>query len=250
MRAIGLDVHLDFCEVAIAEAGEVRSAGRIETKPDQIELFARSLDKDDRVALEVTGNAWQIKRIIEPHVAEVIVVSPNDTGIRGARAKTDRLDARTLARLLAAGELDPVWVPDRETQRMRRRLQRRGQRLVSLAGEEPDPCGADALPGRPAAVQRPLRGQGPALARRAGAARGGARVGRLGAAPDRVPRFGDRRGRAADRQGGPRLGGDQAPDDGPRRERDRRRHLPRRDRRDPASRARASWSATSGWIHG
>ena len=69
---------------------------------------SRSLDKDDRVALEVTGNAWQIKRIIEPHVAEVIVVSPNDTGIRGARAKTDRLDARTLARLLAAGELDPV----------------------------------------------------------------------------------------------------------------------------------------------
>jgi transposase len=131
MRAIGLDVHLDFCEVAIAEAGEVRSAGRIETKPDQIELFARSLDKDDRVALEVTGNAWQIKRIIEPHVAEVIVVSPNDTGIRGARAKTDRLDARTLARLLAAGELDPVWVPDRETQRMRRRLQRRGQLVWS-----------------------------------------------------------------------------------------------------------------------
>jgi transposase len=57
----------------------------------------------------------------------VIVVSPNDTGIRGARAKTDRLDARTLARLLAAGELDPVWVPDRATWRMRRRLQRRGQ---------------------------------------------------------------------------------------------------------------------------
>ncbi len=131
MRAIGLDVHLDFCEVAIAEAGEVRSAGRIETKPDQIELFARSLDKDDRVALEVTGNAWQIKRLIEPHVAEVIVVSPNDTGIRAARAKTDRLDARTLARLLAAGELDPVWVPDRETQRMRRRLQRRGQLVWS-----------------------------------------------------------------------------------------------------------------------
>ena len=43
----------------------------------------------------------------------MIVVSPNDTGIRSARAKTDRLDARTLARLLAAGELDSVWVPDR-----------------------------------------------------------------------------------------------------------------------------------------
>jgi transposase len=130
MREIGLDVHLDFCEVAISEDGEVRPAGRIPTTPDRIELFAQSLGPDDRVALEVTGNAWEIKRLLEPHVAEVIVVSPNDTGIRSARAKTDRLDARTLARLLAAGELDPVWMPDRPTQVMRRRLQRRGQ-LVS-----------------------------------------------------------------------------------------------------------------------
>jgi hypothetical protein len=57
VRAVGLDVHLDFCEVAIVEEGEVRSAGRIETKPEQIELFAGSLGPDDRVALEVTGNA-------------------------------------------------------------------------------------------------------------------------------------------------------------------------------------------------
>ena len=78
----------------------------------------------------MTGNAWEIKRLIEPHVAEVIVVSPGDTAIRSARAKTDRLDARALARLLAAGELEAVWVPDRATQVMRRRLQRRGQ-LVS-----------------------------------------------------------------------------------------------------------------------
>ena len=127
MRAVALDVHLDFCEVAIVEDGEVRSAGRIETKPEQIELFAGSLGPDDRVALEVTGNAWEIARIIEPHVAQVLVVSPSDTGIRQARAKTDRLDARTLARLLAAGSLDAVWMPDRWTWVMRRRLSRRGQ---------------------------------------------------------------------------------------------------------------------------
>jgi hypothetical protein len=56
------------------------------------------LAPDDRVALEVTGNAWEIARLIEPHVAQVLVVSPSDTGIRQARAKTDRLDARTLVR--------------------------------------------------------------------------------------------------------------------------------------------------------
>ena len=66
-------------------------------------------------------------RILEPHVAKVIVVSPGDTGITQARAKTDRLDARTLARLLWSGELDAVWMPDELTRVLRRRLSRREQ---------------------------------------------------------------------------------------------------------------------------
>jgi transposase len=127
VRAIALDVHRDFCEVAIIAEGRLRSAGRIETKPDKLELFAQSLDKRDWVALEVTGNAWAIARILEPHVSRVIVVSLSDTGIRQARAKTDRLDARALAKLLWAGELDGVWAPDERIRAMRRRLARRAQ---------------------------------------------------------------------------------------------------------------------------
>jgi hypothetical protein len=68
-------VHRDFCEVAIAEAGGVRSAGRIATRPDALEVFARFLAGDVQVVLEVTGNAWEIARIIEPHVRRVIVVA-------------------------------------------------------------------------------------------------------------------------------------------------------------------------------
>jgi len=127
VRDIGLDVHRDFCEVAISEAGELRSPGRIETTPEALELFAQSLGREDRVALEVTGNAWEIARIIEPHVAQVLVVSPSDTGIRQARAKTDRLDARTLAKLLASDSLEGLWMPDKRTRALRRRLQRRSQ---------------------------------------------------------------------------------------------------------------------------
>jgi transposase len=127
MRSIGLDIHRDFAEVAIAEGGEVRSAGRIEMTPEALELFAQSLGRDDRVALEVSGNAWEVARIIRPQVAELVAVSPADTGSRAARAKTDRLDARALAKLLAAGQLDGVWVPDEETRAMRRRLGRRAQ---------------------------------------------------------------------------------------------------------------------------
>jgi transposase len=146
-----LDVHRDFCEVAICEAGRVRSAGRIETSPEALELFARSLGCEDRVALEVSGGAWEIARVLEPHVERVVVVSPDDTGIRRARAKTDRLDARTLARLLWAGELDAVWMPDERCRVMRRRLARRDQlvRSRSRAKNEVHAVLMRRLKGRP-----------------------------------------------------------------------------------------------------
>ncbi|MGZ6299711.1 MAG: IS110 family RNA-guided transposase, partial [Candidatus Limnocylindria bacterium] len=86
---------------------------------------------DDQVALEVSGNAWEVVRIIRPHVGRIVAASPTDTGMRQARAKTDRLDARALARLLASGQLETVWVPDEAAQAMRRRLRRRTQLVVT-----------------------------------------------------------------------------------------------------------------------
>ena len=126
-RAVGLDVHRDFCELAICEDGRVRSAGRVESTPEALSVLGESLLSSDRVALEVTGSAWEVVRILEPHVARVVVVSPGDTGITQARAKTDRLDARALAKLLWTGELDSVWTPDDMTRVLRRRLARREQ---------------------------------------------------------------------------------------------------------------------------
>ena len=234
VRSVALDVHLDFCEVAVVEDGEVRSCGRIATTPEQLELFAGSLGAEDRVALEVTGNAWEIARIIEPHVARVLVVSPSDTGIRQARAKTDRLDARTLARLLAAGSLDAVWMPDRAVWVMRRRLSRRGQlvRARSRAKNEIHAVLMRQLVGRPPVSdlfgvkgRKWLAGLELALEQREtvdGCVR-----------QIEVPRHRDRRGRAADRQGGAWLQGDQAVDERAGRQRDRRRQLSGSDRGHP-----------------
>jgi len=130
MRSIGLDIHRDFMEVAIAEGGEIRGGPRVAMDTPSLELFAGSLGSDDQVVLEVSGNAWEVVRIIRPQVARVVATSPTDTGMRQARAKTDRLDARALAKLLAAGSLQSVWVPDDHTRAMRRRLQRRRKLLV------------------------------------------------------------------------------------------------------------------------
>src|SRR5216117_2969136 len=127
MRFIALDVHRDFCEVAIAEGGQVRRAGRVETTPATLELFAQSLAADDQLVLEATGNALAIARIIEPHVGRVVLANPKAVKSATQTAKTDKLDACTLAKLLAAGFLPEVWTPDEQTRVLRRRISRRAQ---------------------------------------------------------------------------------------------------------------------------
>ena len=130
-RGIGLDVHRDFSVIAICEDGKVRSAGRVPSTPEGIGALAESLLPSDRVALEVTGSCWEVARLLEGHVDRVIVVSPDDTGIMSARAKTDRLDARTIASLVWKGELEAVWMPDERCRILRRRLARREQLVRS-----------------------------------------------------------------------------------------------------------------------
>jgi len=150
-RFIGLDVHLDFIEIAICEEGKVWSAGRVPSTPEGIKTLAESLLPTDRVALEVTGSSWEIVKLLKPYVRKIVVVSPGDTGISQARAKTDRLDARTLARLLWKGELEAVWVPPEWVSRMRRRLARRQQlvRARSRAKNEIHAVLMRRLKGRP-----------------------------------------------------------------------------------------------------
>jgi transposase len=103
----------------------------VPSTPEGLATLAESLLPSDRVALEVTGSCWEVARLLEPHVNRVVVVSPDDTGIMSARAKTDRLDARALASLLWRGELEAVWMPDERCRILRRRLARREQLVRS-----------------------------------------------------------------------------------------------------------------------
>jgi len=152
MRSIALDVHRDFCEVAIKDGGEVRSAGRIKTSAEELELFAQSLAPDDQVALEASGPALQIARVLEPHVGRVVIANTRKVrAIAEAKVKTDRLDARTLCELLAAGFLPEVFGPDEQTRALRRRLARRAAlvRQRTRAKNELHAVLARNLKGRP-----------------------------------------------------------------------------------------------------
>ena len=142
MRSIALDVHRDFCEVAIKDAAGLRLAGRVKTEPQELELFAQSLAPDDQVALEASEPALAIARILELHVGRVVVANTRKVrAIAESKVKTDKLDACTLCELLAAGFLPAVWSPDEFTRALRRWLQRR-TKLVRARTRAKNECHA------------------------------------------------------------------------------------------------------------
>lgn len=129
-RFIGLDIHRDFAQVAVIEGGFLTDRGRVDRRPEALREFAASLCPDDQVALEATGNAQAVAVLLEAHVARVVISNPLKTrAIAEAKVKTDKVDARILAQLLAADFLPGTWLPD-ERIRMLRRLSARRAPLV------------------------------------------------------------------------------------------------------------------------
>ena len=114
----------------MVDNGRLRSAGRVATRVEALEVFAQSLVPSDVVALEATTGSDKIVSILQRHGIRVVVANTRKLkSITEAKAKTDRLDARTLARLLASGLLDAVWTPDERTRTLRRLTSRR-ERVV------------------------------------------------------------------------------------------------------------------------
>lgn len=128
MRIIGLDIHRVVAEAVALEGAAITSLGRIGMTREQLAAFAATLRKTDHVIVEATGNATALVEILTPHVARVAVANPLQVHlIAKAKTKTDKIDARVLAQLYAAGFLPEVWVPDEATLARRRQVTRRSQ---------------------------------------------------------------------------------------------------------------------------
>ena len=131
---------------------------RAPTGPVALERFAQRLGPNDEVALECTGNALAIARIIEPHVAKPVIAHAKAVRAIVAKVKNDRIDARILAMLLASGFLPGVWTPDERTRLLRRLVTRRAQLLKQRTlGQEPGPRDASVHPGGQTSGHRPVR---------------------------------------------------------------------------------------------
>lgn len=112
--------------VAIAEAGragEVRFLGEIENSPAAIAKLVKKLAaKYERLTFcyEAGPTGYGVYRQITNLEHECLVVAPSLIPRKpGDRVKTNRRDATSLAKLLRAGELTPVWVPDERHEAMR-----------------------------------------------------------------------------------------------------------------------------------
>lgn len=122
---VGMDVHKETIAVAVApaEGGKVEYRGEIRNDRKSLERFLRRLNPTGEPMLlcyEAGPCGYALQRQIAATGLDCWVVAPSKIPKRaGDRIKTDRRDAEKLAKLLRAGELVPVWVPDEETEAVR-----------------------------------------------------------------------------------------------------------------------------------
>ena len=123
---VGLDVHKMSIDVALAEPGpgaEVRFYGRIGGDLEALDKVTRKLQArgaELRFAYEAGPCGYQVYRHLTAQGFECLVAAPALIPRRpGDRLKNDRRDALALARLLRAGELTAVKVPDADDEAMR-----------------------------------------------------------------------------------------------------------------------------------
>ena len=116
---IGIDTAKARDAIALAEGGregEVRYLGEYDNTPDAVAKLVRKLsDRYEAVhfCYEAGPTGYGLYRQISGLGSSCTVVAPTlIPGRPGDRIKTNRRDAQTLARLLRAGELTSVWVPD------------------------------------------------------------------------------------------------------------------------------------------
>ncbi len=123
---VGIDVAKLRNAVAIADAGrdgEVRFYGEVDASPDSMRRLAAKLaGKYQRLhfGYEAGPTGYGLHRLLTGLGHSCVVVAPSLVPRKPSdRIKTNRRDALTLARLLRAGELTPVWIPDTAHEAMR-----------------------------------------------------------------------------------------------------------------------------------
>jgi transposase len=118
---VGLDVHATTIVAAVLDV-ETGELSRFSMNGDAVSAagFCAGLPRPVRVAYEAGPTGYGLARELVARKVECVVAAPSKIPrAAGDRVKTDRRDAEHLARLLLAGKLHPVRVPDDEEESLR-----------------------------------------------------------------------------------------------------------------------------------
>jgi transposase len=121
---IGIDQGLNKWVYAIRWGGEQRQSFAGPSELSHLQALVKKFAPNEvYIAHEASGFGYQISRWAQDctdQVVRVTVVPPSTIEQKpGLRVKTDRIDARKLARKLEQGELKAVWVPTVEQEQAR-----------------------------------------------------------------------------------------------------------------------------------
>lgn len=184
---IGMDVHKESIEVAIAAEGEARHYGRIGGDAHSVDRLIRTLRSVHRAPLfvyEAGPCGFWLYRKLAAQGLRCMVVSPSMTPRNAAdRVKTDRRDAMKLARLARAGELEPIYVPDERDEAMRDLVRAREDAVcMQRQARQRDPlCRQERLDRGAPALDREAQAAQACAANRLRGIRAGGRRGRAAA---------------------------------------------------------------------
>lgn len=118
MRSIGVDLHTN--SFTVCYLNEAADSEQLATyKLSEVAAFVASLQAEDQVAVEATGNTRYFVGQIQAHVTQVVVVNPSQFEvIRKSVKKTDKNDARSLAFFLSKGMLPTARLKDERSAQM------------------------------------------------------------------------------------------------------------------------------------
>jgi transposase len=159
---VGFDSSKLRNAVAIADGGrtgEVRFLGEIDNaEAATAKLVKKLAAKYQRVTFcyEAGPTGYGLYRQIKGLGHECIVAAPSLIPKRpGDKVKTNRRDAVSLAKLLRAGELTAVWVPDRHHEAMRDLVRAREAAMLDLRSKRQRVSALLLRQGRPYAGRNP-----------------------------------------------------------------------------------------------
>jgi transposase len=124
-RVIGLDSHPDSFTAALLR-GTTPAAAVTEKIFNQVPLpqlkgwAKKHTTEQDLIALEASGNSFQVVRMLAAVQRQAVVLESCHLGkLKEAHANNDKISAVRIAKAYLAGTAKEVWVPDTRTQERR-----------------------------------------------------------------------------------------------------------------------------------